>query len=85
MGFDWIVALWRSSRVVFRTLWRVTRQLFHEFTGTLFALFSLYGVAAAYRQWNHARVRWVVALAIVYSLVMAVFSFVAFRSARRVR
>lgn len=85
MGFDWIVALWRSARVVFRTLWRVTRQLFHEFTGTLFALFSIYGITAAYRQWNHSRVMWVVALAIVYSVVMAVFSFFAFRSARRVR
>lgn len=85
MGFGWILALWRSSRVVFRTLWRVTRQLFHEFTGTLFALFSLYGIMAAYRQWYHERVRWVVALAIVYSLAMAVFSFFAFRSARRVR
>jgi glycerol uptake facilitator-like aquaporin len=85
MGFEWIAASWRSARVVFRTLWRVTRQLFHEFTGTMFALFAIYGVMAAWRQWNHTHVRWLVALAVIYSVLMAAFSFIAFRSARRVR
>jgi hypothetical protein len=82
---DWISAFLRSARVFLRTLWRVTRQLFHEFTGALFALFSLYGGAAAWRQWRYARALWTVGVAALYALLMAAFSVIAFRSARKVR
>jgi glycerol uptake facilitator-like aquaporin len=76
---------WKSLGVTWRAIWRVTRQIFHEAMGTLFAVFALYGVMAVYRQWHTRPVRWVVAFAILYAVMMAVWAFAAFRRARRVR
>lgn len=85
MGIDWIAAAWRAARATLRVWWRVARQLFHEMTGALFGLFAISGGLAAWRQWNHVRVPWLLAATIAYSLMMAIFCFVSFRSARRVR
>jgi hypothetical protein len=85
MGFEWIAAAWRAAGVVLRAWWKVARQLFHEMTGALFAVFAASGVLAAWRQWNHARIPWLLGLTACYSLIMAIFSFTSFRSARRVR
>jgi hypothetical protein len=85
MGIDWIAAAWRAARVTLRAWWRVARQLFHEMTGALFGLFAISGGLAAWRQWNHVRVPWLLAATIAYSLMMAIFCFVSFRNARRVR
>jgi glycerol uptake facilitator-like aquaporin len=68
-----------------RNLWRVARQLFHEATGTFFALFALYGVLAAWRAWRYHPTPWIVAFAITYALMMGVFAFTSFRRARRIR
>ena len=51
--------------------------------GAIFAVFSLYGVLAACRQWKTRPVAWVIAFSIVYTMAMAAFSFAAFRRARR--
>lgn len=85
MGTNLIPALWKSAGVVLRTWWRVIRQLFYEFTGALFGLFAVYGAMAAWRQWYHTHVLWLVGIAAAYAVMMAAFAFVAFRSARRVR
>lgn len=85
MGIGWIGAAWKSALIVWRTFWKAARQLFHEFMGTLFALFAVSGAIALWRHWHSARVPWIVAATIVYILMMAAFSWWSFRDARRVR
>jgi hypothetical protein len=77
--------LWNSVRTTLRVLWRVTRQVFHEATGALFGIFALYGLLLAWRQWKQRPVLWLVAFAVLYALMMAVFAFGAFRKSRRIR
>jgi hypothetical protein len=77
--------LWQSIRITLRVLWRVIRQLFHETTGVFFALFAIYGGVAAWREWKYHPTPWLIGFAVVYAVVMAVFSVFAFRSAKRVR
>jgi len=78
-------ALWRSIVVTMRTLWRVTRQLFHETTGALFGLFAAWAAFAVWRQWKQRPALWLMGFAIVYAIMMAAFAFASFRRARRVR
>jgi hypothetical protein len=85
MGSDWISAAWKAAGVVLRAWWRLARQLFHEMTGAIFALFSVSGVLAAWRQWTHVRVPWLLGLTLCYSLIMAIFAITSFRSSRRIR
>jgi hypothetical protein len=77
--------LWRSTKTFLRALWKALRQFFHESTGALFAMFAFSGGIAVWRQWHHARVPWLLALAAGYALMMAAFAVTAFRSARKVR
>lgn len=77
--------LWRAIVVTMRTVWRVTRQLFHEATGALFGLFAAWAAFAAWKQWKQRPALWLMSFAIVYAVTMAVFSFASFRRARRVR
>ena len=76
--------LWRSALVSLKAWKRATLQLFHEAMGAIFAVFSLYGVLAAWRQWKARPVVWVIAFSIAYTIAMAAFSFAAFRRARRI-
>jgi hypothetical protein len=85
MGPRWISALWRSGVTMLRAFWKLARQLFHEATGTLFGLFSLYGAVAAWKQGHRPSGQWITIFAAVYAVMMAAFSVSAFRSARRVR
>jgi len=78
-------ALKRSTGVTIRACWRALRQLFHEAMGAFFALFALYGALAAWRQWKFHSVKWLVGFALLYALMMAAFSIVAFRRARNIR
>jgi hypothetical protein len=80
-----LAALWRSMLVTLRVIWRVTRQLFHEATGALFGVFAAYGAFIAWKQWRHRPVLWIMAIAIVYAVTMAVFAVGSFRRAKRVR
>ena len=68
-----------------RAFWKLTRQLFHEATGTLFALFAFYSGTAAWKQMHQEGGEWIAGFALAYALMMAFFSFSSFRSARRVR
>lgn len=61
------------------------RQLFHEAVGAIFAVFAFYGGLAAWRAWKTHSIRWLIAFAIGYAVMMAAFSFVAFRRARRIQ
>jgi hypothetical protein len=79
----------RSSREAapkgfFGRLWRALRQLFHEITGTMFALLALVTLSSAFRAWQHGVARWIIAVPIAYALLMLYFSVTSFRSARRV-
>jgi hypothetical protein len=77
--------LWRSIKVTLRVLWRVARQVFHEATGVLFCLFAVYGALAGWRAWKYRPTAWVISFAVLYTLMMAVFGFTAFRRAKKVR
>jgi hypothetical protein len=68
----------------FGRLWRAMRQLFHEMTGTMFALFALITLSSAFRAWQHGVERRIVAVPVVYALLMIYFSVTSFRNARRV-
>ncbi len=85
MPANMLPALWRSSAVTSRALWRVARQVFHEFAGAMFIVFAVYGVLAAWRQWKTRPVLWLIGFAIVYALMMTIFGLVSFRRARRIR
>lgn len=85
MGLLLIQAVWKSLATTARHLWCVSRQLFHEVTGSLFAVYSLVGLVAAWREWRHGLVFWLFAVTLLYSAMMAWFAFDAFRSARRIR
>jgi glycerol uptake facilitator-like aquaporin len=77
--------LWSSAIVTLRALWRVTRQIFHEAMGTIFAVFAAYGLLLAWRQWRQRPVWWLLSFAIAYAVMMAAFAVISFRRARRVR
>jgi hypothetical protein len=68
----------------FGRLWRALRQLFHEMTGTMFAILALAALSSAFRAWQNGVARWIVALPLAYALMMLYFSVTSFRSARRV-
>jgi hypothetical protein len=85
MAAGYFSALWTAFIVTLRALWRVTRQIFHEATGTLFAVFALYGGMAVWRQWKSRPAVWLMAFAAAYAVMMATFAFFAFRRARKVR
>jgi hypothetical protein len=68
----------------FGRLWRALRQLFHEMTGTMFALLALVTLSSAFRAWQHGVDHWIIAIPIAYALLMLYFSITSFRSARRV-
>jgi hypothetical protein len=85
MTWQMMRAFIRSTGILLRTFWRVTRQLFHEVAGAMFAVFAIYGMFAAWRGWQHRQELWIVALPVGYAAMMAAFATLSFRSARRVR
>jgi F0F1-type ATP synthase membrane subunit c/vacuolar-type H+-ATPase subunit K len=66
-----------------RLLWRVSRQVFHEVTGTLFLLFAFVDGAAGWREWRQGNARWAAALAVGFALLLTAFGVRSFRDARR--
>jgi hypothetical protein len=84
-GPNWLGASWRAGTTMLRAFWKLARQLFHEATGTLFALFAVYAGTACWKQLRQPGNQWIAALAAAYAGVMAFFSISSFRSARRVR
>lgn len=82
---DLLSAAWRGGTTIFRTFWKVARRLFHEATGSLFAVFAVYSGAATWKEFHQPSSEWIAGLALGYTLMMAFFSVSSFRSARRVR
>jgi hypothetical protein len=82
---DLIGGLRKAAGVFFGSLWRMARQLFHETTGALFAVFALVGAGTAWREWRRGGASWRVGISLAFVVMMAFFAVAAFRSARRVR
>jgi hypothetical protein len=69
----------------FRTLWRLTRQLFHETTGTLFLILALSWSVATLRNWRSGSPSWLLGACLGVAAMMTAFGLISFRSARRLR
>jgi len=67
----------------FRRLWRVLKQLFHEFTGAVFAVLALGWLNAALRAWTRDVARWLIAIAVAVALLFVFFAVTSFRRARK--
>ncbi len=78
-------AIWAGVRALLRALWRATRQLFHEITGSLFVLLTLIGAFGTWREWKQGTAGWMMAIPVAFTLMMGFFAVSAFVSARRVR
>lgn len=74
-----------KARGFFRALWRAARQVFHETIGAVFFLLALIWANAALRYWREGASSWQWKTGIAVALVMIVFGWTSFRSARRVR
>jgi hypothetical protein len=75
----------KAAGIFLRTVWRVTRQTFHEVTGALFTLCAFSGLLGAWRGWQGRQSHWIIGLGILYSAMMGAFATLSFRSARQVR
>jgi hypothetical protein len=67
----------------FRRLWRVLRQLFHEFVGAVFAVLALGWLNAAFRAWTREVSGWLVGLAVAVAGLLVFFAVSSFRFARK--
>ena len=67
----------------FRRLWRVLRQLFHEFAGAVFAVLALGWFNAAFRAWTRDVSRWLVGVAVAMACMLVFFAVTSFRQARK--
>jgi hypothetical protein len=65
----------------FRRFWRALKQLFHELTGALFAVFALGWLNGAFRAWTRDVARWLIGIAVVVGLLFAFFAVTSFRKA----
>ena len=68
---------------VFRRLWRVLKQLFHEAIGAIFAVLALSWLNMALRAWTRDATHWLIGISIVVGLVFVAFSVTSFRRARQ--
>jgi hypothetical protein len=67
----------------FGRLWRVLRQLFHEFAGAVFAVLALGWFNAAFRAWTRDASHWLVGVAVALAVLLVFFAVTSFRHARR--
>ena len=69
----------------FARVWRTLRQLFHEIVGAIFLVLSLAWLQSAIRAYTRDVAHWLVGLAFVVAMVMALFAWTSFRRARQLR
>ena len=72
-----------AQRSGFTRFWRTLKQLFHELTGAVFALFAFGWLNAAFRAWTRDVAHWLVAMALVVAALFAFFAVTSFRRARK--
>jgi hypothetical protein len=66
----------------FRRFWRALKQLFHEMTGAVFAVFAVGWLNAALRAWTRDAARWLIGMAVAVAVLFAFFALTSFRRAR---
>jgi hypothetical protein len=74
-----------AARNFFRVVWRATRELFHEVTGTLFFLIAVSAIQSGWRAWQRGAGHLLVGMDAVYAILMILFGVLSFRDSRRVR
>jgi hypothetical protein len=72
-----------SPATGFKRFWRALKQLFHEFTGAIFAILGLIWLNNAFRAWTRDVAHWLVALAVLVAAIFAFFAISSFRRARK--
>jgi hypothetical protein len=68
----------------FRRVWRALKQLFHEFTGAVFAVLALSWLNSAFRAWSRDVAHWLLTIPIAVAALFIFFAVTSFQRARRV-
>jgi hypothetical protein len=71
-----------SPRNGFTRFWRALKELFHELTGGIFAVFAFAWLNAAFRAWTRDVARWLIATSVIVAVLFAFFAVTSFRRAR---
>ncbi|MGH9791661.1 MAG: hypothetical protein ACRD5W_10665 [Candidatus Acidiferrales bacterium] len=79
-----VSALLPAAGGFLRTLGRAARQLLHEVTGALFAVFAGIGAVSAWQAWRQSSPGWVIGISIGFAAMMGYFSTMAFWKAQRI-
>jgi len=79
------LSIFAAARNFFRVLWKASRELFHEVTGTLFFLIAVSVIQAVWRAWRRGAGHWMVGMGAGYAVLMILFGVLSFRDSRRVR
>jgi glycerol uptake facilitator-like aquaporin len=79
------MSLFAGARHFFRVLWKASRELFHEVTGTLFFILAVSSLQSAWRAWHRGAAQWLVGVSAGFALMMIFFGILSFRDSRRVR
>jgi len=66
----------------FKRLWRVSKQIFYETVGAIFAILALGWLNSAFRAWTRDVALWLIAVTIAVALVFIFFAVSSFRRAR---
>jgi lipopolysaccharide export LptBFGC system permease protein LptF len=66
----------------FKRLWRVSKQIFYETVGAIFAILALGWLNSAFRAWTRDVALWLIAVTIAVALVFICFAVSSFRRAR---
>jgi hypothetical protein len=67
----------------FTRFWRTLKQLFHELTGAIFAVFAFAWLNAAFRAWTRDVAGWLIATSVIVAALFAFFAVTSFRRARK--
>jgi len=66
----------------FRRLWRVTKQIFYEAVGAMFAILAFGWLNSAFRAWTRDVAHWLIGVSIAVALLFVFFAISSFRRAR---
>jgi hypothetical protein len=66
----------------FQRLWRVTKQIFYETVGAMFAILALGWLNSAFRAWTRDVAHWLIGVSIAVALLFIFFAVSSFRRAR---